>query len=316
VFFHTSGTTKSPKVIQHKRSQFATFAAMSQTTFELDRPTRFLSFLPPFTSAFWHIVIPSFYQTGFELHLSSRDRVIQDLSSTKFDVTAMVSNFTDFFRSSKQSFDFSAFRLMLIGGAPVVNRHAEFLFEHGATMCAHAYGTTECGSPLLARKFTQDDQHYDHIDLVPTTNGVELKLVDNELWVKSPSLCENYQSFSHEGSWWRTGDLWQQDQGLIKFIGRNDDVVKVNGYPANLLEIEHWWEAHADLGECTAKPRSIGGNDYIELLYTKEFNSIEKENLKARAKELFPPCNVPVKFTQIDLIPRTSLGKKQRYLVK
>jgi acyl-coenzyme A synthetase/AMP-(fatty) acid ligase len=167
----------------------------------------------------------------------------------------------------------------------------------------------------MSRKFTVDDQYYDHTDLSALTNGVELKLVDRELWVRSPSLCENFKSFSHEGEWRRTGDLWQEQQSLIKFIGRTDDVVKINSYTANLLEIETWWESR-DLGECVAKCRSIGGNDYIELVHTKNFDSSTKENFKAQSKEVFPLCNVPAKFTQVPAIPKTSLGKKQRHLIK
>lgn len=316
VFFHTSGTTGRPKIVQHGRVQFAAFAEMSQTTFEFDSATKFLSLFPPFTSAFWHIVIPSFCQTGFEMHLSSRDTLIQDLTTTKFDSVATVPNIIDLLRLSQQKFNFESFKYMLVGGAAVLNRHAEFLFKHGATTCIHAYGSTETGSPLLARKFTKDDQHYDHCDLTPLTNNVELKLVDQELWVRSPSLCVNFKSFSHSGEWRRTGDLWQEQQGLVKFVGRNDDLVKINGYPANLLEIENWWELNGGLGECVAKNRTISGNDYIELVHTKNFDSTKKENLKAQAKEVFAQCNVPVKFTQTDNIPKTSLGKKQRHLVK
>jgi acyl-coenzyme A synthetase/AMP-(fatty) acid ligase len=196
-----------------------------------------------------------------------------------------------------------------------LNRHAEFLFSNGATTFTHAYGATETGSPLLARKLTVDDKHYDHCDLTPLTDNTEFKLVNQELWVRSPSLCKNYQSYSHEGDWRCTGDLWQENNGLIKYIGRSDDIVKINGYTANLLEIENWWESAADLGECLAKPRTIGGNDYIELVHTKPFDSIKKENLKAQAKEIFSPCSVPVKFTCVDSIPKTALSKKQRHLV-
>jgi acyl-coenzyme A synthetase/AMP-(fatty) acid ligase len=195
VFFHTSGTTGKPKLVQHGRTQFAAFDSMSQQTFEFESSTRFLGLFPPFTSAFWHILIPSFCRVGFELHVSGRDSMVQDLSTTRFDATIMVPNVVSLAKSFKESFDFSSFKYMLIGGSPATNRHFEFLFDHGAKTCIHSYGTTETGSPLLARKFTKNDQFYDHTDLTALTADVEFKLVDQELWVKSPSLCENFKSF-------------------------------------------------------------------------------------------------------------------------
>jgi acyl-coenzyme A synthetase/AMP-(fatty) acid ligase len=291
------------------------FDSFSDNMYKFTESTKFLCVLPAVTSAFWHIVLPSFYRVGFELHLTARNQLIDDLQRTKFDATMFTPNIVDFIRNHGSSVNFDSFSGLAIGGAPVTDRHAEFLFSHGANTCINSYGTTETGSPLLARKITSNDQFYDHCNLTPLAAGVEFKLVDQELWVKSPSLCENFKSFSHDGEWRRTGDLWQQNQGLIKYVGRTDDVVKINGYTTNLLEIETWWESHQLLGECVAKVRSIGGNDYIELAHTVVIDASTKNNLKSQARNIFPECNVPAKFTLINTIPKTALGKKQRHLV-
>lgn len=317
VFFHTSGTTGSPKVIQHGRAQFKIFESMSNNTFGFKPDDKFLGVFPPFTSAFWHILIPSFYQVGFELHLSSRETIVNDISNVKFDLTAMSSNVVDYLRVQPTPNDFSSFRIVLVGGAPVLERHGKFLFANGAKTCIASYGTTETGSPLLARKFYKEDRHYNRLDLNATDKSIELKLVDNELWVRSLGNCVNYKSFSHDADWRRTGDMWHAyEDNTIEFIGRVDDIIKINGYTANLLEIETWWESHGMLGECLAKFRSIGGNDYIELVHTQDCTKEIKKQLQKMGYEIFPHCNVPAKFTKVESLPKNSLGKKQRHLVK
>lgn len=313
VFFHTSGTTGRPKIVQHGRSQFLVFAAMSTKMFQVDRATKFLSLLPPFTSGFWQAFLPIFCQTGFELHLSSPDKLIQDITSTNFDVTFMIPNLIDYLQKSQHSISFDSFRFIGLGGSPVKNRHFNFLFNNGARICGQGYGSTETGSPLLDRKFTKDDQFYEYINLISLADDIKFQIQNQELWVQSPSLCENFKMYAHVDQWRCTGDLWDKQGDLIKFIGRKDDIVKINGFQANLLDIETWFEDHGSVGECSAKLKNIGGNEYIDLMHTRVLTRTDQNNLKSQAQEVFSKFCIPAKFTLVDAIPKTALGKKQRH---
>jgi acyl-coenzyme A synthetase/AMP-(fatty) acid ligase len=313
VFFHTSGTTGRPKIVQHGRSQFSVFAAMSTKMFQPDSATKFLSVMPPFASGFWQAFLPIFYQNGFELHLSSLDKLVQDLTSTDFDVTFWVPNLVDYLQNSHHPVSFDSFRCIYLGGSVAKNQNFEFLFNNGASTCGVGYGTTETGSPLLCRSFTKDNQFYEYTNLIPLADGVKFQIQNQELWVQSPSLCDNFKIYDHVDDWRCTGDLWDQQGDLIKFIGRKDDIVKVNGFHANLLAIEAWWEDHGSVGECIARVKSIGGSDYIELVHTRGLTQADQANLKSQAQEIFSKFSIPAKFTLVDAIPKTAMGKKQRH---
>ncbi len=313
VFFHTSGTTGCPKIVQYGRSHFSICSAVNIKTFQVDTATKFLNVIPPFTSGFWQHTLPMFCQTGFELHLSSLDKLIQDITSTDFDVTFWIPNLSDYLQNSQHPMDFNSFRSIQLGGSVVKNRHFDFLFKNGAKIVGQCYGSTENGIPTLNRMVTKDDQLYEYINLSPLTDGVKLKIQNQELLVQSPSLCENFKMYDHVDDWRCTGDLWDQQGDLIKFIGRKDDMVKVNGFQTNLLSIETWFEEHGSAGECSAKVKNIGGSEYIELTHTRVLTQADQSNLKSQAQEIFSKFSIPAKFTLVDAIPKTALGKKQRH---
>lgn len=312
VFFHTSGTTGRPKIAQCGRLQFSVSAAMSTKMFQPDSATKFLSVLPPFTSGFWQAYLPIFCHPGLEMHVSSLDKLIQDLTSTNFDITFWIPNLIGYLQNSQHLLNFDSFRFMGLGGAPVKNRHFDFLFNNGARTGSHIYGATESGIPLVCRTFAKDDQFYEYTNLIPLADGVKFQIQNQELWVQSPGLCENFKMYDHVDDWRCTGDLWDQQGDLIKFIGRKDDMVKVNGFQVNLLAIESWHEEHGS-GECSAKVKNIGGNEYIELVHTCALTQADQNNLKSQAQDSFPKFSIPAKFTLVNAIPKTALGKKQRH---
>lgn len=317
VFFHTSGTTGIPKLIQHGRTQFATFDQMSQNTYEFTKESKFLSVVPPFTIAFWCIVIPSFCSVKFSIQASTRDSLINDLMNAKCDTIMNSPNIVDFLRTSNAPIKFDSFKYIGVGGGSIADRHMKYFFDNGASTCFTSYGSTESGGPILSRKIKKDDQFLSYLDMIPMASSVELKFTDNgELLIKSPSNCVNYKSFNHIDDWRCTGDLWEQkENGLIKFVGRNDDIVKLNGYPANLLAIETWVEDNSSIGECMAKVRSFSGTDYLELFCTKQVSEDEQKIIRERMSEVFTECQIPKKFKVIEQLPRNPLGKKQRHLV-
>lgn len=312
VFFHTSGTTGRPKIVQCGRLQFSIFLAINIKTFQVDSATKLLNVIPPFTSGFWQHALPLLCQTGLELHVSSLDKLIKDLSSTDFDVTFWIPNLVDYLQNSQHPMDFNSFRSIQLGGTIVKNRHFDFLFNNGAKTVGQCYGSTENGIPTLNRTFAKDDQFYEYINLSPLTDGTKFQIQNQELWMQSPSLCENFKMYDHVDDWRCTGDLWDQQGDLIKFIGRKDDMVKVNGFQANLLAIETWFEEHGS-GECSAKVKNIGGSEYIELVHTRGLTQADQNNLKSQAQDSFPKFSIPAKFTLVDAIPKTALGKKQRH---
>jgi acyl-coenzyme A synthetase/AMP-(fatty) acid ligase len=309
IMFHTSGTTGMPKLIVHTRDSMAHIKQMSQSVFQWDRDCVHVTVIPAMTSAFWHIILPSLVEKDFKLLLSSKNTFKNDIGNGG-PVCLVVPNLLDILIASKVKIDLSGYRKILAGGSQVNSCHAEYVLTNGCQWFDHGFGTTETGSPLLSREMCNSE--FGNYTSLTGVAGMQTKLEDGELWVSGPSLCANYKDLSHHNSWYRTGDYWETGpQGLVKFLGRKDDFVKLNGYRANLNDIEYYFSSQG-LGECLAVPQNKLGIDWIELWHTSPVPKKILEELKNKSQKIMIPCCVPRKFKKVDELPKTALGKRQR----
>jgi acyl-CoA synthetase (AMP-forming)/AMP-acid ligase II len=77
----------------------------------------------------------------------------------------------------------------------------------------------------------------------PTRDGVELKIEDGELLVRSrnamstgaPAVADSAQTAM---AWWPTGDLVEQIDDRVRFVGRRTDVINVGGNKVHPLAVE------------------------------------------------------------------------------
>lgn len=313
VLFQTSGTTGLPKIVVHTEQQMNQAALMSEQNMGWDSNTIWLNFLPAFVSGFWHLVIPALVKHNSTVVLGSKQTAIQDLSLDS-NLTFLVPAMLDQLKRMNATIDLSKFNMIPTGASQVLRRHAEYVFSNGAKVFGHMYGQTETCSPILGRTTTHLDDFVEYLNLKSVAE-TESKLVNGELWIRGKSICENYKDFNYEGDWLKTGDMWEQDGDLIKFVGRNNDIVKVNGFQCSLLAIENAAEEKTSLGEVMAKCRNSMGSDWIELYYTNKETKVNKKELYQKFESFIPKYSIPLKYTYIESIPRNSLGKKVRNIL-
>jgi O-succinylbenzoic acid--CoA ligase len=311
VIFLTSGSTGFPKIIVNTNKQFKSLVKSSKDLMGWNSDSNWLNVLPAFTSGFWHVVLPCLVECDASIVLSSRESVLEDINQD-VNLSAFVPGMIDNLRLSKVSVDLSKLDNFFSGSSAVLKRHVEFLFERGLKRFTQLYGATETMTPFLSRTTTEPDEFCECLEFKPLNKETEIKLVDGELWVKGSTICENFKQLDHSDGWLRTGDLWEQTNDLIKFVGRKNDIVKVNGFQANLLMIESVSEDRTDLGETLAIVRSSFGTQWIEMLYTNKDCMIDKNKFKEIFEPILYKCCIPKRYTYINRIPRNATGKKLR----
>ena len=311
IIFLTSGTTGFPKTIVDTNKQFESLIKVATDSMNWNSDSKWLNVLPAFTSAFWHMVIPCLVEYDASIVLGSRETVVEDLKQD-VNLSAFVPGMIDNLRLSKIPVDLSKLDNFFSGSSAVLKRHVEFVFERGLKRFTQLYGATETMTPFLSRTTTEPDEFCEYLEFKPLDKESKIKLVDSELWVKGPTICENFKQLDHSEEWLKTGDLWEQTNDLIKFIGRKNDIVKVNGFQANLLQIESVSENRTDLGETLAVVRSSFGTQWIELIYTNKNCIIDKDKFKEIFEPILYKCCIPKKYTYIQFIPRNPTGKKLR----
>lgn len=122
--------------------------------------------------------------------------------------------------------------------------------------------------------------------------------------------------FSADGArMFRTGDLgrWTED-GLLEFIGRADNQVKVNGHRIELGEIESVLAQHVSVAQAVAAahPNESGSRSLIGYVVPRAGVQVNTESLRTFVGSRLPAYMAPAQFVILDELPLTPNGKLNR----
>jgi benzoate-CoA ligase family protein len=125
------------------------------------------------------------------------------------------------------------------------------------------------------------------------------------------------------GNTMRTGDKYKRDRdGFFYFMGRGDDLFKVNGQWISPLEIEAVLYQHPQVLEVAIVPEYNDGEKLTEIvayitLKSEQQPSVETERtIRIFTKQHLPHFKTPKQIYFVDSLPRTSTGKVHRQRLK
>lgn len=177
------------------------------------------------------------------------------------------------------------------------------------------FGTSETG---IARTFSQtSDSTFFKID----DPNVEYKIEDGELLLKSGTQVLGYlnvdkQAFDEQG-WFHTGDLVEQtDDGYIKIIGRNKEVINVGGEKVLPAEVESVLGEMDEIADCVVygEQNSITGQHVsVDIVLTGWQDKREiKKKIRNYCKAKLDNYKVPAKLYFVNKINLNPNCKKSR----
>ncbi|OQE14190.1 hypothetical protein PENFLA_c040G06735 [Penicillium flavigenum] len=116
---------------------------------------------------------------------------------------------------------------------------------------------------------------------------------------------------------YRTGDLAQwrgKEGGLLDYIGRADDQVKVSGYRVELGEVSRTIETHPQVHSCVARYHRKDEVEFLEayVISADWTQHLDSSKLIDWAKEKLPPYMVPRKLFKKRTFPLSANGKVDR----
>ena len=125
---------------------------------------------------------------------------------------------------------------------------------------------------------------------------------------------------SFDGSWFLTGDRARRDaDGRYYFDGRRADVLKVAGENVSTVEVEQVLAAHPAVLEVAVVGMPDAVRDEVPVAYVVAANAAEPPTID----ELVEWCNErlskskrPRDISFVDELPRTSVGKIRKFLLK
>lgn len=217
-------------------------------------------------------------------------------------------------------------RYLMLGGSKMVN------VPIGNTCVINCYGPTEftvCSSYYIL----EQDENHDNIPigrpvpnsisvvvdtegrLVPQGTVGELCLIGRQMsrgYFKQEELTKERFvdcSFLDGQKMYRTGDLvrWNEE-GLLEYIGRIDNQIKLYGYRIELEEIETKISHCPGVISAAVFVHKQGENEFIVAYYTSEENK-ELPAIQETLMAELPSYMVPSQFIRIDQMPLTPNGK-------
>jgi long-chain acyl-CoA synthetase len=211
--------------------------------------------------------------------------------------------------------DLGSVRIAVSGAAPCPWELAARWRDRTGIRIVRGYGMTELFRPISYRAATPHESP-DAIGWpVP---GVEIRIVEDELWIKSPSAMDAYINAPDEtrevlvDGWFRTGDLAAVDaDGLVTIVGRKRERILRGGYSVFPPEVEAVLLAHPAVAEAAvlAMPHPELGEDVAAFVALRPDCAATVDELIAHCRDRLAAFKYPRRLVVLDALPKSPTGK-------
>ena len=345
MILYTSGTTNLPKgvVTTHENIQFQIECLVNAWCWESN--DRILNILPlhhihgiinVLSCALWSGACCEF------LPKFEPKKVWEKLTNGQLSlfmaVPTIYFKLIDFWESSSEkdksrfSREIKNLRLMVSGSAALPVSVLDKWKEITSHTLLERYGMTEIGMALS--NSYKNERRPGHVG-VPLP-GVKIRLVDSngenvrkigesgEIQIKGPNVFKEYWKNpkatidSYQDGWFKSGDIAVFNNGMYKILGRDSvDIIKSGGYKISALEIEDVLLRYPKIKECAVV--GIPDKEWGEIVAASIIlrgEDIDFSLLKAWIKELLPAYKIPRKYIVQKELPRNTLGKVTKKVLK
>ena len=345
---YTSGTTGNPKgvVYGHRSSYLHSMAVCSGNGLGLSFSDKVLPIVPMFHANAWglpyaammagaDLVLPDRYLSAkplVDLIESQRPTVAGAVPTIWNDVMHHLDHHADQ--------DISSLRLVSCGGSAVPLSMMKSFEERFDVQIRQLWGMTET-SPVATLAWPPPNvSEQRHWELRNTQGrpmcGVEARIVDDEgtalandgesvgeLEVRGPWITGSYYRNSDDAKfqsgWLRTGDVGRIDaQGYITLTDRAKDVIKSGGEWISSVELENHLIGHPLVREAAvvAVPDERWQERPLAAVVIENSGAVDAAELHAFLQDKVAKWWLPERWTFVDAIPRTSVGKYDKKTIR
>ncbi|MEM9057520.1 MAG: amino acid adenylation domain-containing protein [Pseudomonadota bacterium] len=245
-------------------------------------------------------------------------------------------------RGAMEQRDLSSLRWILFGGEPFPPKHLRALMARLPDVTfTNVYGPAEAPSctcyDIPAPPATFDEPvpigtvSVNSADLILDEDDNECAVGEpGELCIRSSTLTRGYWNrpdlnervyFMRDSLgpfpevFFRTGDVVvRHDDGLLRFLGRRDRMIKTRGHRVELDEVEAALASHPAVAEAAAfaVPDDAGSKAIHAAVTLSPEQSATADEVVAHARTRLPRYAVPHAVAVLDDFPRTTSGKIDR----
>jgi len=237
-----------------------------------------------------------------------------------------------------ESFDLSALKWVMVGGAPMSPANAKRMIEKLGCQYISGYGLTET-TPLLTvgnlKSTLLEESTEAKMNYITRTGlevvGVDLRVVDEsgndvpwdnatvgEIIVRGDNVMKGYWNLPEatkeaiRDGYFRTGDLATvDDQGYVLIVDRAKDIIISGGENISSVEIENVIYKHPDVLECAviAAQDEKWGEVPAAMVVLKKDAALSESAMIEFCRERLAKFKVPKQISFLRELPKTGSGK-------
>jgi len=344
---YTTGTTGNPKGVaySHRSTFLHSMAITSASSLGINEQDRVLSIVPMFHANAWGTPYGAFF-TGADMVMPQQFLQAAPLAAMiarhRPTLSAGVPTiWNDLMRYAESNpVDLSSLRAVTVGGAAVPRHLIEQFDNQFGIKMVQGWGMTET-SPLCALaippKGTPPEEEMDwRAKTGRVVPGVEIRICAEdgtvlprdgetvgEFEVRGPWIAASYYGDPsperfHDG-WLRTGDVGSLDgKGFMQISDRTKDVIKSGGEWISSVELENEVMAHPGVFEAAvvAVPDPKWSERPMVAVVRGEGSTVSVDELVDHLQGRVSKWWVPERWTFIDELPKTSVGKFDKKVIR
>lgn len=337
---YTSGTTSLPKGVMVTNANYVAVGKACAEHYSVASDDRWLIVLP-----FFH-ANAQYYCTMSALHAGASIAVMPVFSATKYGAQArrhratLASLFGAPIRmilaqQESRHDKHSRLRTTMFAQAVTADQAAEFE-RRFSTRLIHGYGMTETVLPPTLNPVSAERRPDSMGRALP---GIELRIVGEdgepvadgeagELHVAGRpghTIAQGYwknpeaTAATFGGGWLRTGDVVRRDpDGYYYFVDRTKDMIKRAGENVAAGEVERVVNEHPSVFECAAvgAPDEMRDEMIVVYVVVGQGHEFDGRALEKWCKKRLSKFKVPSRFVQVAELPRTSVGKIRKTVLR
>ncbi len=341
---YTSGSTGLPKAVAITRKNLSGFVASAISVYGMSPADRVLQF----SNLSFDASIEEIFCTlccGGALYLRT-ENLIQPEELVQFSRKHSLTVWdlpTAFWRQLLHTEEYRnhvedlLLRLVIIGGEAVTPADiAHWTNQNPKHQLINSYGPTETTVVALTCAINKSVPYKSAVPIGRPLPGYKAYIADNEaqllplgvpgeLMVAGVGVSPGYLNRMEEGNKvfttlklpdgtienvYRTGDkVYADENGLVYFIGRNDNQLKIRGFRIEPAEIEQQVMKVGNIENCLVVPRQKKGETQLLAFYTTSDKKNNGNVIRELLKDKLPLYMLPHEFIFVEKIPLTPNGK-------
>jgi fatty-acyl-CoA synthase len=352
---YTTGTTGRPKGVYYSHryvylQALAFTAQSSMTAFDV-----VLQLVPMFHVIGWSKPQAAVY-AGSKIVFSGKwnldnleeltNLMVQEDVTVSGGVPAVFMAMLEHIRKMDKKPDLSRTKLICGGAEPPIALMRGFWDETGGEII-HSYGSTEAMAittlnffkPWLKKELSDEELWELKKKQGTIVSGLDIKIIDEkgkdlphdgkssgEILLRGPWIAQAYynspasqDSFTENG-YYKSGDAGSLDsEGYLKITDRIKDLIKSGGEWISSIDMENVLVSHPNVLEAAVVgiPHPKWDERPLALIVLREGSDVfNADNLREHLSSHFAKWQLPEEILFIDTLPRTSVGKLDKKVIR